>query len=349
MMTENTQAALSGMSRAEVIEHVVRNLRQSLDDISRHGEHYRKPLEENLAFLEAIRTFFGWARWAWGRARRLDPDSLLELADFPWLPYGPECTRQLIAVQRKTFPGLIRALVEALDFRILRLSRERGAGVTISVLEIGPGGCEVVRQLIERWRQRGSVPHVRFLCVEIDGQLVTVAIENLRVQLESGLLAFETISNGEVPSWVAAGQDGAPVKLGYLTGAAVDVLPGLGERFDLAFHSLMKHHIPTQQREVLDGLLVAAANEVIEYDCWRSLLSFLGATHESWNEPLQLNAALFSTLRGSTLQQVMASRGDTWTVRVLKMGWYLRIHAGAGGSRAVLTVDETASKQGRAR
>lgn len=305
---------LGSRSRKAIIARIVDDL-ESLRGDSAFANQYA--VEENAAFFRAIANPVTYCRWLVGRAPKIEGERLLELADMP-LPYWErEMHRQLVAVEKKKFPGLITPLVTRIVEWIARENRP------LVIANLGCGGMEVERQVIRQLQANAHSEQVVFVGLDQSPVARELARENLRdVAPWLEFHEVHTLGEGLLAQLKRSAQHQ------YVVIMCQNEVLSLSNQFapralDLIFNSLFKHHLGERQKEDLDAVIMRTAPHMLEYDGYRSWLVMIPQTFTVWHSPVLLNATIFSDLRYLSKQMVQARyRGDS--LSFFKIGTYLR-------------------------
>jgi hypothetical protein len=103
-------------------------------------------------------------------------------------------------------------------------------------------------------------------------------------------------------------------------GTSADLMVHGAGRVDVAFHSLVRHHLDEEERGELDAACAKVAACRLEYDGFRHWAHPLVMSALCWREPAFLAAAIFSYLRYPSIFEVRR-RGQQ--VRCFINGCYL--------------------------
>jgi hypothetical protein len=307
----------SGTSRERVINEVLFDLARLKERVPA-SQHYA--VDANIEFFKVCRSILTYISWLCTRATKLDGSKLLEINDL--LPkWDQTMHRKLIEMEKKKFPGLIKLLVNKLYELVTQADSD------IVIADIGSGGMEAERQVIERLI-RNKYPH-RVLFVGIDQSLDarTVAKENL-------LSLGSDITQVEVDQLTAEKLvEITPQTLGQFVVVhcrndifALDEVFG-SSSFDIAFHTLFKHHLTPEQRDRLDQILDKVAGKILEYDGFRDYFGMIPQSFIGWNNPVFLNAEIFSNIRFLEKKNLPNIKGRLVSdnIKFSKIGYYLSI------------------------
>lgn len=301
--------------RQETISDVIKDL-ELLKNNSKSNQY---AIDENIAFFEAIKSIFGYIKWLITRAPKIDSEKLLEINDL--LP-GWDLTmhRKLMEIERREFPGLIAPLVKRL-FEIISTSNK-----LMILANIGCGGMEVERQLISNLIARKHNDLLVFMGVDrspTTGQLIKENFKDLFDKVEfyevdildsQGLR--EVIKKQEKQFLVLLCKNDIFELDKYFT----------ENIFDLSFSALFKHHLSSEGKNSLDRILSRISRRFIEYDgylSWPHLV--VPHTIVAWNDPIFLNASIFSDLRYFRKKQLKSLHEieKNWEINIFRVGTYL--------------------------
>jgi hypothetical protein len=252
------------------------------------GEQYA--IDANIEFFTACRSVLGYISWLRTRAGKLDGSKLFEINDL--LPkWDQTMHRKLIEMEKKKFPGLIKLLVDKLHELIA------GNASDVVVADIGSGGMEAERQVLGRLIAGDHSHKVVFVGVDQSLDARVVAKENLAslgddiVQVEVDQLTAAKL--GEIISKESKRFIVIHCRNDIF---ALDKVFG-SHTFNIAFHTLFKHHLTTEQQDHLDQILDKIATRVLEYDGFQKWFLLVPQSIFGWVDPVFLNATVFSFLR----------------------------------------------------
>jgi hypothetical protein len=282
------------------------------------GEQYA--IDANIEFFKACRSIFSYISWLRTRATKLDGAQLLEINDL--LPkWDQTMHRKLIEMEKKKFPGLIKLLVDKLHELIVENASD------VVVADIGSGGMEAERQVLERLVAADHSHKVVFVGVDQSLDARAVAKENLAslgddiVQVEVDQLTAAKL--GEIISKES--------KRFIVIHCRNDIfaLDKVFEpnTFNIAFHALFKHHLTTQQRGNLDQILNKIATRVLEYDGFRDYFGMIPQSFIGWTNPVFLNAEIFSNIRFTQKGDLLKAKKhlEKGDIKFAKIGYYLSL------------------------
>lgn len=274
------------VNRAQQIEQILADLIH-LEKITSDNKLYA--VKENMAFFCAARSFFSLINWLLTRMPKLNPEKLLEINDI--LPkWDNEMHLRLIQVERQKFPGLIEPLVE----EIIKFVKANDKPLVLA--NIGSGGMEVERQVIERLLKDNHRQPTIFLGIDQSSAAHHLAKENLRVFV--GRVKFEKNDHLDNHYFDGVLKSGSRFIVVHSQSNILCLDTFLTTKvFDLVYHSLFQHHLSSNQRAKLDHVLSRVASKRLEYDGVRSNALFIPLIITAWASPVFLNASVFSNLR----------------------------------------------------
>ena len=300
------------MNRKEMIAAII----SDLESLRAKGTFAKYAIEENLAFFEAMRSGLTYTSWLLFRAPWIDPAKLLELTDFPLPKWVREMHLQLIEIERREFPGLIRPLVDHL-FQFVTQENPR------TLVNFGCGGMEAERQVIERLRKTGYPNRLIFIGVDKSPIVKDIARANMKGLVDAiDFYEVEELRQEFLTGLLTANLSKHAVVMCKNDIFEMDKL--FNERaFDLIFHSMFRHHLSDSQKASLDRVASRLAKAVMEYDNYRSWLQLIPPSIAIWGLPPLLNGAVLSRLKAPVRKE-----GSTSTsLRFFNMtGTYLLKH-----------------------
>ena len=278
-------------------------------------------VEETVRFFGAIRSIRGYVRWL-AHARRTDPSVLLELTDLPFERWDRAMHKSLIALERKTFPGLIRPLVQKI-VKFVREGKENSHPLLLA--HFGGGGMEVDRQVIQLLIASQNNKPVIIVGFDKSPVAQDVALHNLSDIGSNVSVQFYDRLDQQMLRHL---QENPPAQYTVCLCTA-DVL-GLDllfqtQTFDLVYHSLFKHHLSAEQKMKMDAIAINIARHVYEYDGYKHwFFVVLPHTLTAWNDPVFLNASILSDLRYQTKHQLLKNVNNGWKISLSRIATYLR-------------------------
>ncbi len=300
-------------SRAILIEEVLRDL-YSLR---------RKTNSENLYAIDEIINFFMAAKsrskyllWLLKKAPKLDNKKILELGDLSFPRWDREMHSRLIEIERKSFPGLIRPLVDRIVGFILKHNDK-----DLILANLGCGGMEVERQVIKNLglRHRGMV---LFVGVDKSQAAHDIAKDNLKeVETITDIKEIEEADHSLVKS-ITKGQSKKYTVLLCKNNIFLLSEHFRNNAFDLIYHSLFKHHFTEEDKKRVDATTEALTKNSLEYDGYRSWPAMIPQSIMVWRYPILLSATIFSDLRYLTKPEIKEKYSGK-QISFYKIGTYL--------------------------
>lgn len=323
------------MNRRDVIDQVVNRLRSSkfIDKSIPKAQAIRELTE----FFLASRNPWAYLIWTCRKAPWLHGPDLLELLDVACPEFHEPVHLSLVRLERKAAPGLVRGVVQALT-QSIRTQAEQGSLGWIA--ELGAGGGEVIRQTLNAICSDASRKiSLTLVGVDSDPAAVRVARENLGAFCKDRGIDFLVMNSvGELEPFLVGGKvEAGQSTVVYVRADALDFLRAASRHrwppFSVVTHVFLRHHLAERGYEEMNSLLKQVARQILEYDTLRTWIHYLGATIENWSDPLLLQSAVFSALRGlrpSQLAQHAKRLGGS--VQVYRRCWYLLSWDGAVGT-----------------
>lgn len=314
------------MNRRDVIDQVVNRLRDL--KLNYKNTPNGQSIRELTEFFLASRNPWAYLSWTCRKAPRLAGPDLLELLDVPCPEFHERVHRSLVRLERKAAPGLVRGLVQELA-RSIRTRAEQGSLGWVA--ELGAGGGEVIRQTLNAIHSQpaGSVS-LTMVAVDNDPAALRVAGENLGEFCKDRGIDFLVINSiGEFDAFaMRAKVKASQSAVAYVRADALDFLRAASQQgwqpFSIVAHVFLRHHLPEHSYEEMNAFLRQVAGQVLEYDTLRTWVHYLGATVENWSDPLLLQSAVFSALRGLRPSQLADhAKRLGGSVQVYRRCWYL--------------------------
>jgi len=281
--------------RTKEINDAIRKLESFKSDPAYAKDAYA--IDENIVFLKSIKNLAAYFGWLVSRPKKIVPASLLELTDFPVEEWDVKMHRRLIEIERNKHIGVGKPLVAKIVGFVL------GEDRPLTLVNLGAGGMEVDRQAI------AALPEKKYrhpmIVVGVDKSPTTqkIARENL-ASLGDGVNIVERdhLTRQELDG-IKAANKGITVILCKNDIFDLDKeFPA--SSFDLAYHSLFKHHLASADRPRLDSLMKRLAPRAIEYDGYRTWRVIVPQTVVAWNYPFFLSGTVLSNIRFDTATAV---------------------------------------------
>jgi hypothetical protein len=276
-------------------------------------------IEQNLAFLQAARSFPRYFIWLLAKANKIDGNRLLELTDFSVPEWENELQVRLVFMEKKSFPGMITPLRDA----IVKFVIAKQPSV---LMDFGCGGMELERQVITELKKNNYSKKLTFLGVDQSRTVHEVAKDNLKELNEvCQIKEIETLS----PALLAETQNTSNFQ--YLAILCRNDIFKLTEQFpaqsvDLIYYSKFRHHLSEEQKTQLDRISTALAKTVMEYDDYRSWGLLIPQSIVTWPFPILLNGAVFSRFRDYTKMQLLDTLAEKWKIKFYPVGSYIKTY-----------------------
>ena len=282
--------------RLEEIGSAIEKLEQLKHDPTFTEKMYA--IEANVEFLNAIKTVPRYINWLFTKASKLDSAKLLELTDFPVPEWDIKMHKRLIEIERRDRPGLVKPIVDAVVDEVSKADRD------MVVADLGAGGMEVDRQVAIRVAKSSSVHKLTIVAFDKSATTREIARENLTdISAEVEIVETGILTQTELES--LRKKAAKKVLIIMATNDIFDLGNSFPEKyFDIAYHSLFKHHLDKMEQEKFDGVIVGLTNKIVEYDGYRDMIIIPLQTLVGWNYPHFLNAELFSNFRFETKNNV---------------------------------------------
>lgn len=299
------------MNRQEVIEHVLNDL-HTLKNSDSFSNQYA--IDENIIFFESIKSFPQYVKWLITRAPKLQRESLLELTDFPFPHWDREMHTKLVEIEKKSFPGLVKPLVDRIVAIILKRNQR-----TI-LCDLGCGGMEIERQILKKLLSKKFNQKVLFIGIDKSQVVHEVAKRNLH-EVEHLIDVFD-INLLDQRKFNEVIETTSQKHAVIMCRNDVFELPNYfpPQSFDIIFHSLFKHHLNNIEKNKIDEAISKVAKIILEYDGYRNWKVIPIQSLTIWKSPVLLNATIFSDLR---YQERAYIKKQFSNVSFLRIGTYL--------------------------
>ncbi len=277
-------------SRYQKISQIVDDL-EKLKSNSEPDMQYA--IDENISFFMAIRFLPSYLLWGLTRRKRVDPAKLLEIADLPLPRWEKELYSDLNKVERKELPGLTKPL------RKILLSEIRNSERGLIVLDLGCGGMEAERQVLVNLHKSEFKHNTVFIGIDFAEQAWESIIENLK-ELKATIEIKKINDLRDIKKYIPK----KPSVLFY-QGDALEIAEFHKDTFDIIFSSRLKHHLSEIEKKRLDNISQQVSATVIEYDDYRTRLSWLPPILTAWYKPILLNGSIFSQIRQPSKSDIL--------------------------------------------
>lgn len=248
-----------------------REIQEIISDLEslRHAPEYREAAEINIQFFKAARSIFSFIHWLTFTAPRLRKkrSELLELGDLPLEKWQRRAYQALAGVERHSFGRKVsNGFTWELSQTILRVKGIKDSGEALVLLDMGFGGGELGRRVVEGLRR---VPLV-YIGLDITPANIGVAKEVFQPLYEAGEIVFREIPtlNDEVIDALRREASDTSKKvvtvcLGNIFDLDKHVSPG---KIDIICHSRVLHHIKAALRPRLEDICRRLSPITLEMD-----------------------------------------------------------------------------------
>jgi len=298
------------------IEGILQKLQEFKND-PRYGDRLYA-IEENIRFVEAMKSLPRYVWWLLTRAPKIDGARLLELTDFPVEEWDVSMHGRLMEVERNKKIKLIKPLVDKILEFIFKKNRP------LTLVNLGAGGMEVDRQVISELIEKKYDKPIIFIGVDKSPVTNKIAKENLN-SLGKGIEIFdiEILTKNRLEE-IARLNKGIAVILckNNIFNLGAEFPP---KYFDLVYNSLFKHHlVQSSDKEKLDKIIEEISKKSLEYDGYKDWPIMTLQTLAGWNYPNFLNAEIFSNLRFRHKKDLILSSTSKGRISFYKgTGFYL--------------------------
>lgn len=272
-------------------------------------------INENIAFFEATKSIFSYIKWLITQAPKIDGARLLEINDL--LPkWDLTMHRKLIEMEKRKFPGLIAPLVERMLEMIVTANK------SMVLVNLGCGGREAERQIIDNLVINKYDKRLVFVGVDRSPTTAELIKENFKDLFNK--VEFYEIDHLDNQKLQEVVKNQKKQFLMVLCKNDIFQLDKYFQRksFDLAFHVLFKHHLNLKEQDAINDILGKIGMSIIEYDGYLSWHNIIPQTIIGWNEPVFLNAEIFSHLRFLSKKELLEKHKNKKII-FTKIGYYL--------------------------
>lgn len=270
--------------RAKIIHEILIDLRR-LEKEAVGDADVLYAIHENIRFFEAAKHVVNLLRWQLFHASHIESHRLLELADLSIPKWEMELYKGLCWIERRKFPGLLTPLYKRLTEMPGRI-----------LLDVGCGGMEIERQVIDRLLQRDDEVARVFIGVDQSPASFGMIEETFQDYKDRVEVVYATRKS--MNKWL---KPGTKHRVVFVKADVLQLSEWLApQEVDVVYSSRLKHHIPIAQRDQLDKALKKIAKVALEYDDYQTALSWLPLVVTAWSRPALLNGALLSRLRQPT-------------------------------------------------
>lgn len=272
-------------------------------------------VNENIAFFEATKSILSYIKWLITKAPKIDGSRLLEINDLlPRLDLTMH--RKLIEMEKKKFPGLIDPLVKRILETVLIYSRP------MTLMNIGCGGMEAERQVISSLIVNNYDKRLVFIGVDRSPTTAELIKENFKDLFNKvDFYEIDYLDNQKLQEIIKKQEKQFLMVLCKNDIFQIDKY-FQKNTFDLVFHVLFKHHLNLKEQDAIDNILGKIGMSIIEYDGYLSWHNIIPQTIIGWNEPVFLNAEIFSHLRFFSKKELLEKHKNKKII-FTKIGYYL--------------------------
>lgn len=283
--------------RSTEITNIISKLKSLREDTQYQSAHYA--IDENIKFFKATLNIFSYVHWLLSSTEHIEGKRLLELTDFPIREWDIKMHTRLIQIERNEHIGLGRPLVD----KILQYINQQQRPLVLA--NLGAGGMEVDRQIILKLLEIGYVYPVIFIGVDKSPVTQEIAFNNISsIGSAVDVLKIDQLTNVQLDD-IRRNNHGVTVIL--CKNDIFELDKEFSLNFDLAYHSLLKHHLSEKQHQNLDVVMRKIAKNKYEYDGYRAWRVIVPQTVVGWNYPVFLEATVFSNLRYKTKIEIEKS------------------------------------------
>ncbi|OJI08514.1 hypothetical protein BK005_00710 [bacterium CG10_37_50] len=275
---------------------------QEINDIIAKLEDFKKnpdskdniyAIEENIIFLNSVRSIPGYIKWLFNNAKGIDGNRLIELTDFSIEDWDKKMHGRLIIVQRNKNIGLGKPLVDKIVSFVLSEKKP------LVLVSLGAGGMEIDRQVLEILREQNYNQPLMIIGVDKSTHAHKIAIENIR-STEKNLKIYEVEQlDKNKMEIIKKNEHGIAIIL--CKNDIFDLEEYFSNQyFDLLYHSLFGHHLSSAQYEQMVDIIKKVSKKSYEYDGFKSWITLIPQSITAWKYPLFLSDTIFSMLRYKT-------------------------------------------------
>jgi hypothetical protein len=257
-------------------------------------EDMQYAINENIIFFKNIKTIYGYVYWGIGRRRSIDPDKLLEVADLPLPRWEKELYEDLAHVESKEFPGLSKPLRKLL---LNHIEKNKNS----IMLDLGCGSMEVERQVLINLKKHNVNTAPIFVGVDSAPQAFDAIksnfadIDDIKIKELTTLDGHESLTSDKPTIY-------------FYCGDALEIADVHGHKYNLIFSSRFRHHLTSQEKAKIDSISQRITHFVIEYDDYRTNLSWIPPVLTAWYRPVLLSAANFSQIRQPQKKEIIKAK-----------------------------------------
>lgn len=270
--------------RSQILHEILADL-EELEKESWRSKDFQYALRENIRFFQAIKDPLSFLKWQLFHAPHIDASRLLELADLPLPKWEARLYEGLRWIERKKIPGLLTPLCRT-------LARSSGR----VYLDIGCGAMEIERQVVRLLAQHHTTSPRVFIGVDQSSSSYA-AIQGTFHDLTDKVEVMK-LTNLNPKSLSSALKPGNKHRVVFIEADALALEGKLSRKeVDIVYSSRFMHHLTDPQKKQFDKSLKRMGKIILEYDDYRTALSWIPQTLSAWSRPVLLNGALLSRLR----------------------------------------------------
>ena len=280
--------SINNMNRKEKINTILFELKVLRDSTSDPDRFYA--IDANIEFYKSIKSIFSYIYWLFRIAPKLDPKKLQEINDL--LPeYTEEMHRHLVSIERKNFPGLIKDFVKRISDFVYLSNKD------LIMMNIGSGGMELERQIIEKLIKTRSKSRIIFVGDDMSDLSHKVAKENLRNLSEKiSYYSFEELNLNYIER--IQKMDNSNYIIIQCKNNFSKLLNFFPENyFDLIYSSFFRHHLNSKEVDIVQSVGIKVSKSYFEYDGLRNLFQLIPQSLVAWSNVILLNGSVLSGLR----------------------------------------------------
>ena len=304
------------MPKKDLINKIIYNLNNEGGTASEYAK------KENIVFFNHLKSPLNFLSWLIFNMPKINGKQLLELSDFHLSngKWEKILQKELRDLESNRFLDILQPLKkEILAF----IKSKRKQKESIIIFNIGSGSMEIEKQLIRQLKRERINKKIIFVGLDNSEASIAFAKENLGWDgIELKRLDNQNIRN----DLEKLGPENEKYQVAVCNLNAFD-LENIGIKPDLIFHSKLKHHLPQNDWETFDNLLLRVCPNVIEFDDYKSFFVIVFSVIINWNKPVLNNGAIFSCLRSVKKSDLNKFTSNSWKIKI-QLGSYIKYHYG---------------------
>lgn len=301
-------------NRKEQIKYIL----EKLQDIKKQSSKDTYAIDQNILFFKSIQSIPRYIKWLYGARKKIQNTKLLEINEI--LPeLNEEFHLKMSLVERQARPGIISPLVDG----ICSVAKKDFESKRFRVASLGSGSMEVERQSIERLYKESFDKSMTIVGFDSSKNTREFALKNISSLPYARVVLEDKLTESKM---IALEKETRESVLVIIAGNNIFSLEEYFRQntFSLVMTALFLHHLPMTARINLIVKMRSFAKNIINYDGYQNemvlpLISFTG-----WNNPVFLNAAIFSSIRFNTKNDIFKIYSDA-DVRFYKHGHYIAL------------------------